>query len=58
MTTKVTITTDAQSHFTVEVVKIDALVESPVGTLAPGETLDNWVHSGASLIIREKGTSS
>jgi hypothetical protein len=58
MTTKVIIETDVQSHFTVEVVKVENDMETVVGILKAGEKLENWIHSRASLIVREKALTS
>ena len=53
MTTYVTITSDPQSHWNVDLVRVDGGNDQRLATLAPGETHSDHIWMGARIEIRE-----
>lgn len=53
MTTYVTISSEPQSHWAVDIVRVDGASETKLATLNPGESHSNHVWAGAKIEIRE-----
>jgi len=53
MTTHVTITSQPESHWNVDIVRVGGNRETKLATLAPGQTHSDLVWSGVRIEIRE-----